>query len=86
MTVRRTVYSIRGKPRVKWTSVVQQTFEEFLLQLGLCDFDLDRLVHLLRMTAPVVCIVLDGCREKGVDEGCLSQARFASNLERLLST
>jgi len=35
------------------------TFEELLLQLSLCDLDLDRLVDLLRMSSFVVCVVLD---------------------------
>jgi hypothetical protein len=55
------------------------TLEELLLQLGLGDLDFDSLVNLLRMTAAVVGVVLDGGGEEGVDEGSLSQARLASN-------
>jgi hypothetical protein len=36
------------------------TLEEFLLQFSLCDLDLNGLVDLLRMSAFVVCVVLDG--------------------------
>lgn len=57
-----------------------RTFEELFLQFGLGDLDLDRLVHLLGMAALVICVVLDCGREQGVDEGCLSQTRFTSNL------
>ena len=28
----------------------------------------------------MICVVLDGRREEGIDEGCLSQTRLASNL------
>lgn len=38
------------------------------------------------MTTSVVCVILDGCRKQRIDEGCLSQARFASDLERMLNT
>jgi hypothetical protein len=55
------------------------TLEELLLQLGLGDLDFDSLVDLLRMTAAVVGVVLDGGGEESVDEGGLSQARFASD-------
>jgi hypothetical protein len=48
------------------------TFEELLLQLSFCDFDLDGLVNLLCMSALVVCVVLDSGREEGIDEGRLS--------------
>jgi hypothetical protein len=34
------------------------------------------------VTALVIGIVLDGCGEEGIDEGCLSQPRFTSNLIR----
>ena len=54
------------------------TLEELLLELGLGDLDLDGLVDLLRMTAAVVGVVLDGGGEKGVDEGGLAEARLAS--------
>ena len=59
------------------------TLEELLLELGLGDLDLDGLVDLLRMTAAVVGVVLDGGGEEGVDEGSLSETRLASNLQRL---
>lgn len=31
----------------------------------------------------MVCVILDGCREQGVDEGRLSQTRFACDLEQV---
>ena len=49
-----------------------RTFEKLLLQLGLCNFDLNGLVNLLCVSALVVCIVFDGGGEEGVDEGRLS--------------
>lgn len=58
------------------------TLEELLFQLSLCNLDLDGLVHLLGVSALVVCVVLDGGREKGVDEGRLSKAGFTSNHNR----
>lgn len=48
------------------------TLEEFLLQLGLCDFDLNGFVDLLVVPALVIGVVLDCGREEGVDEGGLS--------------
>lgn len=63
------------------TEAPQLTLEELLLQLGLGDLNLNSLVNLLGMAALVVGIVLDGGGEQGVDEGCLSQARLASNLD-----
>jgi hypothetical protein len=59
----------------------RRTLEELLLELGLCDFDLDSLVNLLLVTAAVVCVVLDGGGEESVDEGGLAETRLASNLE-----
>ena len=56
------------------------TLEKLLLELGLGDLNLDRLVDLLLMAALVVGIVLDGGGEEGVDEGRLAQPRLASNL------
>lgn len=56
------------------------TLEELLLELGLGDLNLDRLVDLLLMSTLVVGIVLDGGGEECVDEGGFSEARFASNL------
>lgn len=62
--------------------VTARTFEELLLQLGLGDLDLDRLVDLLLMPALVVGIVLDGGGEQRVDEGRLAQPGLASDLIR----
>lgn len=57
----------------------QADLEELLLQLGLGDFNLDRLVDLLSVTSAVIGVVLDGRAEESVDEGGLSQAGLASN-------
>lgn len=57
------------------------TLEELLLELGLGDLNLDRLVDLLLVPALVIGVVLDGRGEEGVDEGRLAQTRLASNLE-----
>jgi len=59
---------------------VMSTFEELLLKFSLGDFNLNRLVDLLSMSALVVRIVLDRRREEGVDECSLSQTRFSSDL------
>jgi hypothetical protein len=56
------------------------TLEELLLELGLGDLNLDRLVHLLVVSSLVVGIVLDGGGEERVDEGRLSETRLAGNL------
>jgi hypothetical protein len=56
------------------------TLEELLLELGLGDLNLDRLVHLLVVSSLVVGIVLDGGGEQRVDEGRLSETRLAGNL------
>jgi hypothetical protein len=48
------------------------TLEELLFQFSLCDLDLDRLVHLLRMSLLVVGVVLDCGGEEGIDKGGLS--------------
>jgi len=48
------------------------TFEELFFQFGLCDLNLDSLVHLLCVPSLVVGVVLDGCREEGVDESSLA--------------
>lgn len=58
------------------------TLEELLLQLSLCDLNLDGLVDLLLVSSLVVGVVLDCGGEEGVDEGGLSQAGLASNLSR----
>lgn len=50
------------------------TLEELLFQLSLCDLNLNGLVNLLRVSSSVVGVVLDRCREKGVDECGLSQS------------
>ena len=60
------------------------TFEELLLELSLCNLNLNRLIHLFVVSALVVGIVLDGGGEERVDEGRLSQARLASNLNFLV--
>lgn len=71
---------------VRWYCVTGRgTLEELLLELGLGDLDLDGLVDLLLVTALVVGIVLDGGGEEGVDEGSLSEARLASNLDMMRS-
>ncbi len=57
-----------------------RTLEELLLQLGLGDLDLDRLVDLLLVAALVVGVVLDGGGEQRVDEGRLAQPGLARNL------
>jgi hypothetical protein len=62
------------------------TLEELLLELSLGNLNLDRLVDLLLVAAFVVGIVLDGGGEEGVDEGGLSQARLAGNLEQWVSS
>lgn len=59
------------------------TLEEFLLQLSLCNLDLNGLINLLRMATLVIGIVLDSRREKGVNECGLSQSRFSSNLKQV---
>jgi hypothetical protein len=35
------------------------TFEEFLFQLSLCDLNLNSLIHLLSVSALMVCVILD---------------------------
>jgi hypothetical protein len=47
------------------TNLGTQTLEELLFQFSLCDFDFDGLINLLRMSAFVVCVVLNCGREKG---------------------
>ena len=56
------------------------TLEELLLELGLGNLNLNSLVNLLCVTALVIGIVLDGGREKSVDECGLSESRLSSNL------
>jgi hypothetical protein len=56
------------------------TLEELLFQLSFGNLNLDSLVHLLRMSALVVGVVLDRGREEGVNEGGFSKSGFASNL------
>ena len=81
ITVRRTGELVRRFRHKIWYNNERRTLEELLLELGLCDFDLDSLVNLLLVTAAVVCVVLDGGREESVDEGSLAETRLASNLE-----
>lgn len=57
-----------------------RTLEELLLELGLCDLNLDCLVHLLVVSSLVVGVVLDGGGEERVDEGRLAEARLAGDL------
>jgi hypothetical protein len=52
--------------------IESNTLEELLLELGLGDLNLDGLVNLLLVAALVVGIVLDGGREKSVDECSLA--------------
>lgn len=82
MTVRRTVVNVRDC-MVEFR--VTRTFEELLLELRLCDLDLDGLVDLLVVAALVVCVVFDRRGEEGVDECGLSEARLASNLRSAVS-
>jgi hypothetical protein len=56
------------------------TLEELLLELGLGNFNLDSLVNLLRVSASVVGVVLDGGGEECVDEGRFPESRLPSNL------
>ena len=50
------------------------TFEKFFLEFSFGNLDLDGFVHVLRMTAPMVCVILDGGREEGIDEGRFPKA------------
>lgn len=84
MTVRRTDQGISNMTQVT-AQVSDGTFEELLLQLCLCDLDLNSLVHLLGMSLLVVGIVLDGGGEQRVDEGGLSQPRLSRNLDAFVS-
>lgn len=65
--------------------IESNTLEELLLELGLGDLNLDGLVDLLLVAALVVGIVLDGGREKSVDECSLAQTRLTSNLDMMRS-
>lgn len=80
ITVRRTALVSRRSLSKEQKRVC--TLKELLLELGLCDLNLDGLVHLLVVSSLVVGIVLDGGGEEGVDEGRLSEPRLASNLWR----
>ena len=84
MTVRRTART-RVSLECRATSSGCGTLEELLLQLCLCDLDLNRLVHLLHVAALVVGVVLDGGGEERVDEGRLSEAGLASDLSQWIS-
>lgn len=57
------------------------TLEELLLELGLGNLNLDRLVDLLLVAASVVCVVLDGGGEERVDERRLSKTGLSCYLE-----
>lgn len=48
------------------------TLEEFLLELCFSNFNLDSFIHLLRVPALVIGVVLDSSGEKSVDKGRLS--------------
>jgi hypothetical protein len=78
MTVRRTANCLARNVPHEQPDVF--TLEELLLELSLCDFNLNRFVNLLRVPAFVIGVVLDSGREEGIDEGCLSEAGFTSNL------
>lgn len=82
MTVRRTELRYRGQ-LLDMAGIEQavHTLEELLLELGLGDLNLDSLVDLLLVTTSVICVVLDGCGEEGVDEGRLSEARLSCYLD-----
>jgi hypothetical protein len=80
MTVRRTG-CVSQRPGITWCSL---TLEELLLELGLGDLDLDRLVHLLVVSSLVVGVVFDRRGEQRVDERRLAEARFAGDLEGLV--
>jgi hypothetical protein len=71
----------RKKKRHASSGQLSLTLEELLLELGLGDLNLDRLVDLLLVPALVIGVVLDGRGEESVDEGRLAQTRLASNLE-----
>lgn len=64
----------------------QADLEELLLELCLCDLDLDSFVNLFCMTSLVVGVVLDRSAEKSVDERGLSEARLTSHHDREGST
>lgn len=81
MTVRRTEGLVRWVLVYDATCGMKRTLEELLLELGLCDFNLDSLVNLLLVTTAVICVVLDGGGEESVDEGGLAETRLASNLD-----
>ena len=74
MTVKRTVEAISPPTFTTRNSGKLHTLEELLFQLGLGNLNLNGLVHLLCVAAPMVCVVLDGGREEGVDKGRLPQA------------
>ena len=77
MTVRRTEHVSDSVAQAACT----RTFEELLLELGFCDLYFNSLVDLLCVSLLVIGVVLDRRREECVDEGCLSQARLASDLK-----
>lgn len=57
--------------------MIYHTLKELLLELGLRNLNLHRLVNLLGVSAAVVGVVLDGRAEQGVDEGRLAKSRLA---------
>lgn len=56
------------------------TLEELLLQFCFCDFNFNCLVNLLVMSALMIGVVLNGSREKGIDECGFSEPRFSCDL------
>lgn len=59
---------------------IELTLEEFLLKFSFCDLNLDCLINLLVVSALVIGIVLDRCREESVDKRRLSQPGLSSDL------
>ena len=78
MTVRRTDASVSGAVELGCSRL---TFEELLLKLRFGDLDFHSLIYLLGMSALVIGVVFDSSRKESIDEGRLSQTRFASNLK-----
>lgn len=80
MTVRRTIR--RSAPGRYESRGTRYTFEELFFKFGLGNFYFNSLVHLLCVTTSMVRVILDSCREQGIDESCFAQSRFARNLEQ----
>lgn len=58
----------------------RSTFEELLFELSFRDLYFDCFVDLLSMAPSVVCVILDRCREQGVNKSGLSKTRLSCNL------